>query len=170
MASQTPPVNPYAAPKAALAEASQETQPVRLFSISGRIGRVRYIAYLIGLYLLFAIVAFAVGALAGPIATLLWVPYVVMVFMLTMQRCHDFDTTGWLAILSLLPLVNFIFWFIPGSDGRNRWGPATPPNSLFSVVLVWILPALAIIGIVAAIALPAYQQYVKRAQQVEQRR
>lgn len=169
MASQTP-VNPYAAPKAALDVAAEETQPVRLFAVSGRIGRVRYIAYLMGLYVLFAILGFAAAALAGPIATLLWVAYVVLAFMLTIQRCHDFDSTGWLAILSLVPLVNLVFWFIPGSDGRNRWGPPTPPNSALSMVLVWILPLLALVGIVAAVALPAYQQYVKRAQQLEQRR
>ncbi len=170
MASQTPPVNPYAAPRAALDVAAEETQPVRLFAVSGRIGRVRYIAYLMGLYVLFAILTFAAAALAGPLATVLWVAYVALAFMLTIQRCHDFNTTGWLALVSLLPLVNLIFWFIPGTDGRNRWGPPTPANSTLSVVLVWILPLLALVGIVAAIALPAYQQYVKRAQQVEQRR
>jgi hypothetical protein len=47
MASQ-PPVNPYAAPRAALDVAAGETQPVRLFAASGRIGRVRYIACLMG--------------------------------------------------------------------------------------------------------------------------
>ena len=26
--------------------------------------------------------------------------------MLTIQRAHDFNTTGWLAILSIVPLVN----------------------------------------------------------------
>ena len=165
-----PPVNPYAAPRAALDVAAEETQPVRLFALSGRIGRVRYIAYLMGLYVLFAIATFATAALAGPLATLLWVAYLVLAFSLTIQRCHDFDTTGWLAIVSLLPLVNLIFWFIPGTDGRNRWGPPTPPNSTLSVVLVWILPVLALVGIVAAVALPAYQQYAKRAQQLEQRR
>lgn len=162
--------NPYAAPKAVVDDAAEETQPVRIFAVSGRIGRVRYIANLMGLYILFAIVVFAAATVAGPLAALAWIAYVVIVFMLTIQRCHDFNTTGWLALLSLVPLVNLMFWFIPGSDGRNRYGAPTPPNSTFSVVLVWILPAIAAIGIVAAIAIPAYQGYVKRAQQVEMRR
>lgn len=162
--------NPYAAPKTVVDDAAEETQPVRIFAVSGRIGRVRYIANLMGLYILFAIVVFAAATVAGPLAALAWIAYVVIVFMLTIQRCHDFNTTGWLALLSLVPLVNLMFWFIPGSDGRNRYGAPTPPNSTFSVVLVWILPAIAAIGIVAAIAIPAYQGYVKRAQQVEMRR
>lgn len=167
---QAPAVNPYAAPKAAVEDAAQETQPVRIFSVSGRIGRVRYIASLIGLYILFAIAGFLVALVSPPIALLPWLGYIVVAYMLTMQRCHDFDTSGWLALLSFVPLANFVFWFIPGTEGRNRYGPPTPPNSTLSIVLVWILPAIAVVGILTAIAIPAYQSYVKRAQQVEPRR
>jgi uncharacterized membrane protein YhaH (DUF805 family) len=169
-APQTPAVNPYAAPKAALDDAAEETQPVKIFSVSGRIGRVRYINSLVGLYILFLIVALAVAKIAGPLMIVAWLAYIVIAFMLTIQRAHDFNTTGWLALLSLVPLANFIFWFIPGSEGRNRYGAPTPPNSTLSVALVWILPVLFVAGILAAIAIPAYQQYLIRAQQAEQRR
>jgi uncharacterized membrane protein YhaH (DUF805 family) len=166
---QSQAVNPYAAPKAAVADAAtNEVQPVKIFSVSGRIGRARYIANILGLYILFAILAGATAAVAGPIGAVFWIGYMVLVFMLTIQRCHDFDTSGWLSLLVLVPLVNLVFWFIPGSEGRNRWGAPTPPNSTVTLVLVWLFPALAAIGIVAAIALPAYQSYVKRAQQAEQ--
>jgi uncharacterized membrane protein YhaH (DUF805 family) len=164
-------INPYATPRAAVAdEATTEVQPVKLFSVSGRIGRARYIANMLGLYILFGIVIGGLSALAGPLAAVLWIGYVVLAFMLTIQRCHDFNTSGWLSLLVLVPLVNFIFWFIPGTEGRNRWGPPTPPNSTVTLVLVWLFPTLMVVGIIAAIAIPAYQDYVKRAQQVEQRR
>jgi uncharacterized membrane protein YhaH (DUF805 family) len=163
-------VNPYAAPRAAVGDAAEETQPVRIFSVSGRIGRVRYVGYLIGLYILFGIAAFLAALVAAPLAIVAWLAYIVLAFMLTIQRCHDFNTTGWLSLVSLIPLVNLIFWFIPGSEGANRYGPRTPPNSTLALILVWILPAIAVIGIVAAIAIPAYQGYLKRAQQVEMRR
>ena len=169
-APQTPAVNPYAAPKAALDDAAEETQPVRIFSVSGRIGRVRYINSLVGLYILFLIVALGMAKIAGPLMIVAWLAYIVIAFMLTIQRAHDFNTTGWLALLSLVPLANFIFWFIPGTEGRNRYGARTPPNSTLSVALVWILPVLFVAGILAAIAIPAYQQYLIRAQQAEQRR
>lgn len=163
-------VNPYAAPKAAVAdETTTEVQPVKIFAVAGRIGRARYVANLIGLYILFGILIVALGSLAGPLTAVLWIGYMVLAFMLTIQRCHDFNTTGWLSLLVLVPLVNFIFWFIPGTDGRNRWGAPTPPNSTLTLVLVWLFPAIFVIGIVAAVAIPAYQDYVKRAQQSGQR-
>ena len=163
-------VNPYAAPKAAVGDAAEESQPVKIFSVSGRIGRVRYVGYLIGLYILFSIFSFLAALVAAPLAMAVWLAYLVLAVMLTIQRCHDFDTTGWLSLVSLIPLVNLIFWFIPGTEGTNRYGPRTPPNSALALVLVWIMPAIAIVGILAAIAIPAYQSYVKRAQQGEMRR
>jgi hypothetical protein len=59
-----------------------------------------------------------------------------------------------------VPLANLVFWFIPGTDGPNRFGRPTPPNGVFTLVLVWILPLIVVLGIVAAVALPAYQQYL----------
>ena len=56
--------NPYRAPAAAVADASEQYQEVRVFAVSGRIGRARYIAYTLGLSLLF-------GAVIGVVATML---------------------------------------------------------------------------------------------------
>ncbi len=175
---QSQALNPYAAPKAAVADATTaEVQPVRLFSVSGRIGRVRYIGYLIGLYILFALIVGAATALAAPLgpAFVLGIflvaaaSYLVLTVMLTVQRCHDFDTTGWLSLLMLVPLANFAFWFIPGTQGRNRYGPPTPPNGIASLIVVLLIGGIFVLGIVAAIAIPAYQDYVKRAQQAGRR-
>jgi hypothetical protein len=73
--------------------------------------------------------------------------------------------TGWFSILWLIPVVNLLFWFIPGTDGANRFGAKTPPNSTLALIGVWIVPAIFIIGIIAAVSIPAYQQYVERAAQ-----
>jgi uncharacterized membrane protein YhaH (DUF805 family) len=167
---QTPAVNPYAAPRAAVDDAAAETQPVRIFSVSGRIGRARYVVNLIGWNILFGALVGGLTALAGPAVIALWAGYVILAFMLTIQRCHDFNTTGWLSILALVPLLNLLFCFIPGTQGSNRFGAATPPNGAFTLIIAWLLPAIFVIGMVAAIALPAYQDYVKRAQQAGQRR
>jgi hypothetical protein len=91
------------------------------------------------------------------------VALVVIGFMLTIQRCHDFNMSGWLSLLMLVPLANLIFLIIPGTDGPNRFGGPTPPNTIGVLILAWLFPAIAAIGIVAAIALPAYQDYQKRA-------
>ncbi len=160
-------VNPYQAPSAAVADAGGETQPVKVFSVSGRIGRARYIAYGMGFYILFGALAdglsMALGAVGAALMMVGWVALVVIGFMLTIQRCHDFNMSGWLSLLMFVPLANLIFLIIPGTDGPNRFGGPTPPNSLGVLIAAWFLPAIMVIGIVAAIALPAYQDYQKRA-------
>ena len=141
-------------------------QPVRLFSASGRIGRARYIAYGFGLYLL-SMLAGVVGArlfgeVGAVLATVAWVAMAVLGVMLTIQRCHDFNVTGWLALLIVVPLANLVFLFIPGTDGPNRFGAPTPPNSVGVLVVAWLIPGIVIAGMIAAIALPAYQAYLQR--------
>ncbi|OGA78403.1 MAG: hypothetical protein A3G81_05095 [Betaproteobacteria bacterium RIFCSPLOWO2_12_FULL_65_14] len=158
--------NPYVAPRAAVDDAPEEYQPVKVFSVSGRIGRARYIAYTLGISLLLGIVGGALSAATGEAA--IYIAYAaifVISIMLTIQRSHDFNATGWLAILGLVPLVNLIFWFIPGTDGQNRFGAKTPPNGVLTLIAVWIIPVVFILGIVAAVSIPAYQDYVKRSQQ-----
>lgn len=141
-------------------------QPVRLFSASGRIGRARYIAYGFGLYLL-SMLAGVVGArlfgeVGAVLATVAWVAMAVLGVMLTVQRCHDFNVTGWFALLIVVPLANLVFLFIPGTDGPNRFGAPTPPNSVGVLVVAWLIPGIVIAGMIAAIALPAYQAYLQR--------
>lgn len=143
---------------------------MRVFSVSGRIGRARYITYSFGLFILIGIVGGLLGMVIGDAASLITgVAALAIGFMLTIQRCHDFNTTGWLSLLILVPLANLVFWFIPGTDGPNRYGRPTPPNSVLTLILVWILPIFFIVGILAAVAIPAYHGYLKRAQQVQPR-
>jgi len=171
-------VNPYRAPAAAVADSAEQSQPVRVFAVSGRIGRARYIAYSIGLSFLIMLVFGFIGGFAGAAGSAnvalaaMVIGYVftfTVMFMLTIQRAHDFNTTGWLSIVVLIPLVNLLFWFIPGTDGENRYGAPTPPNPVLVLIAVWILPVLFVGGILAAIALPAYQDYAKRAQQLQKK-
>jgi uncharacterized membrane protein YhaH (DUF805 family) len=157
--------NPYQAPSAALADAGVLTQPVKMFSVSGRIGRVRYIAYSVGLYFLSGILAVLLALVDPVLAFLPYAALFILAFMLTIQRSHDFNVSGWLALLMLVPLVNLLFLFIPGTDGANKYGAETPPNTTGVLILAWLFPAIAALGVVAAVALPAYQDYVKRAQQ-----
>lgn len=161
--------NPYVAPRSAVADSHEEYQPVRVLATAGRIGRARYIAYATGLPMLIMMAVGALGAFLGDLGVIVmmlgWLAVVVLTIMLTVQRCHDFDASGWLAIAGLIPLVNLIFWFIPGTDGPNRFGAKTAPNSVAVLIIVWIFPALFITGILAAVSIPAYNDYVKRSQQ-----
>lgn len=158
--------NPYGAPRAAVDDAPEQFQPVRIFSVSGRIGRARYIAYTLGISLLLGLAGGALSAAIGEAAIFIAYGAIFLLsLMLTIQRSHDFNTTGWLAILGLVPLVNLIFLVIPGTDGPNRFGGKTPPNGVLTLIAAWIIPVVFVAGIVAAVSIPAYQDYVKRAQQ-----
>ena len=149
-------LNPYQAPAAALADVAGECEPVRIFGVSGRIGRLRYFAYSGALYLLTGVAAAVLVQVHPLLGLLAYAVMFVHLFMLTIQRCHDFDMTGWLSALMLVPLANFIFLVMPGTDGANRYGGPTPPNSAGVLVLAWLFPIVGAIGIVAAIALPHF--------------
>jgi uncharacterized membrane protein YhaH (DUF805 family) len=164
--------NPYMAPKTVSHVDVNEYSHIKVFSTAGRLGRVRYIGYSIGLSFLALIIgSIAVGAFAvmmrptGTAAVVLvsLLPYVFMYavqIMLTIQRSHDFNMSGWLSLLVIVPLAGFIFWFIPGTDGPNRWGHKTPPNTTGVIILAFVIPVIMVVGIVAAIAIPSYQKYV----------
>jgi uncharacterized membrane protein YhaH (DUF805 family) len=163
--------NPYAAPRAtvAAAELDEDYGEIRVFTARGRLGRVRYIGYSLGLTFLFSAVLGIAAGLAGPAVALpvTIVGYIAIFFvslLLTIQRAHDFNSSGWLSLLMFVPLANLIFLIIPGTDGENRFGKQPPPNTVGAIIAACLLPLIVILGIAAAIAIPAYQDYVQRAQ------
>ena len=171
MAQQNVMQNPYGAPRSTVGDREQ-FQPVKLFAVSGRIGRVRYIVYSMLVSLVLVVPAMALVALspaAGMAALMLaYVACFVMSMMLTIQRCHDFDMTGWFSLLVFVPFANLMFWFIPGTDGANRFGAKTPPNSTGVLIAIWMMPVV-FVGMMAAIAVPAYHQYQQRAAAAQSR-
>jgi uncharacterized membrane protein YhaH (DUF805 family) len=58
------------------------------------------------------------------ISTLLQFPFGLS---LSVRRMHDLNKSGWLYLLTLVPLVNifipFYLLFFPGSTGENKYGP-----------------------------------------------
>lgn len=164
--------NPYTAPRAEVADGVSPFGKVRVFSVRGRIGRARYIAYTIGLSLLIALtMGLVIGFARLPTETGAHLPVLIAGYglillihaLLSIQRAHDFDASGWLAIIAFVPVLNLLFWFIPGNREANRFGPRPPPNGLGATVLACILPFLFVVGIVAAVALPAYNHYLQKA-------
>jgi len=175
-------VNPYAPPQAVVADvhvSGGEVQPVRRWSGKGRIGRLRYLAHITGAYLLmilfvfvasFALGFIGAGAAATAVGGLGFIVYLVFLLLKTIQRSHDMNWSGWTAILALIPLVGLVWIFNPGTEGDNRYGAPPPPNTLGVKILGLGLPVgIFVIGILAAIALPAYQDYVKRAKAAQVR-
>ena len=166
--------NRFAPPTAAVDDVALAygVQPVRLWPPSGRIGRLRLLAYGLGVYVVFIAVSAALGALVGvmnggeTIATvfgvLSFVVYLVALVALLIQRSHDMDLSGWWTIVAFIPLIGLFWVFKGGTRGVNRWGAPPPPNGLAVRIFGLLLPILFVVGIVAAIALPAFQTYTMR--------
>ncbi len=171
--------NPYSAPDAALETAYDDTYSPSIISFQGRIGRMRYLAYSIGISLVMMIAMMVIMPLLGAsmmmaggsgpesmsIVSLLFIGifYVVTIVfsvMFAKRRLNDLNRSGWWFLLFLVPVVNLLMAiyliFFPGTQGSNNFGPAPAANSVGVLILGWSLPVLFLIGIVAAIAIPQF--------------
>ena len=124
----------------------RRVEPPKIFNLdfNGRYGRLNYVrAYcLVGLA---SFLAMAVSVLLGPVGSLLAFAFGLFIIVLNVRagilRLHDMNKSGWLMLLLLVPLVNFIFLlvllFAPGTQGNNKYGTQTVPSSaVCAVVLV----------------------------------
>jgi len=166
--------SPYATPKATVAESLPEFGELKVIGIEGRIGRLRYLAWSLVLILacmpVFGIAAgfFAASEiLGGLLMVIAGIAVAVISIMFGVKRLHDIGWSGWLLLITLVPVVGGVFsllmFIIPGSTEANRFGPPPPPNSTAVKVLALLWIALIIVGILAAIALPAYMGYADAA-------
>lgn len=157
--------NPYSAPTAAVSDMQSEEGfgDLKIFTANGRIGRIRYLMYTLGISLVGAFLAglMMIIPVIGPfLAIAVYIAIFVISIFLTIQRAHDFNTTGWISLVLFIPIVSLIFYIIPGTKGPNKYGPQPPPNSTAIKVTAFILLAIVVIGIIAAIALPAMDTYM----------
>ncbi|BAN46298.1 DUF805 domain-containing protein [Metapseudomonas resinovorans] len=163
--------SPYAPPQAQVGEQLPEFGELKVLSTTGRIGRVRYLGWSMGLLLAFlpigALIAGSMAVsttLSGLLVIAACVALMVVSLFIGVQRIHDMGWSGWLWLLNLVPVVGSVFallmLFMPGTAGPNRYGPPPPPNSRAVIVLAWLILLVPILGIVAAVSIPAYQDYL----------
>ncbi|MDM8351065.1 DUF805 domain-containing protein [Pseudomonas sp. sp1636] len=151
---------PYATPQAAVGEALPAFAELNVFSIDGRIGRLRYLAW--SLVLMFAatgvmgVVAIAANiseVLGGILSVAVLIGMLVVSVQIGAQRLHDIGWSGWLLLLNIVPIVNSLFWLLmlaaPGSQGANRFGPPPPANSTAVKILAGLFLALLVGSLLA---------------------
>ena len=175
-------VNPYIPPQGKVEDrpfSSEEFGVINILSSKGRLGRLRYFSYSFGISIagmvVFGLIAallsmlpssvqsFAMGALMIPGYLVL----TVVLVMLGIQRLHDIGKSGWYYLLMIIPILGvaaslwMMFW--PGSKVANAYGPPPPPTKSGLLWVIIILGMVVMLGIIAAIAIPAYSDFVARA-------
>ena len=163
-----PAASPYAPPRAAVGDSHPEYADLKIFTINGRIGRLRYLAWTLVLTVamlvaagILSTVGFAIATASPTIAIIvgsllglaLFVAVVVVSVQIGVQRLHDLGWSGWLYLLNLVPLVNSVFplllLVLPGNTGANQYGAPPPRNSTAVKILasLWLafIPLMLII-------------------------
>ena len=173
MSAQMTADNPYSAPGAELGGGQSELYMPSIFSFNGRIGRLRYMAYGIGSYLLLMMImipvvgtsAFmggepAVSGIGALAVGVLSIAMLVAGVAFAKRRLNDLNRNGWWLLLAFVPLVNFVLtiymMFFPGTDGDNNYGAVPVANTLGVQILAWMMPVMAVVGIIAAVAIPQF--------------
>ncbi|MGH8420252.1 MAG: DUF805 domain-containing protein [Pseudomonas sp.] len=172
-----PAASPYAPPRAAVGDDLPEYAPLNVFTIHGRIGRLRYLAWTLVLTVamlvasgIIATAGFAV-ATASPTAGIilgsllgfaLFVAILWVSVQIAVQRLHDLGWSGWLWFLNLVPLVNSVFpillLVLPGNAGANQYGAPPPRNSTAVKVLatLWLAFIPVMLAIVVTLGMNGY--------------
>lgn len=172
--------SPYQPPRSAITPKTSESfGEIKIFTTRSRLGRVRYIGYLVGLgllsYLIMA-VPILLGSLMENSEVVKWLGggtiIVVSIFgfvvsiLLAIQRLHDFNANAWWSVLMVIPLASLVLILVlmimPGTQGANRFGNPPPPNTTGVIILALIMPLIVIAGIVVAISIPAYLDFRQR--------
>lgn len=135
------PQTPYSPPRADIDPYAGQVGELKINSFKGRIGRIRYLAWSLGLLFGFIALMAVLSALttvaetlSSILAIVAFIGLLVLSAQIGVQRLHDMGWSGWLWLLNVVPLISSVFWIVmmvvPGPAGSNRYGPPPPPNSL----------------------------------------
>ena len=115
---------------------SQQSPMQILFLLHGRIGRRTFLGAYIGLVFANLVLLTLTFAVAGSwsegkglaLHSLLHSPLIYAMFAIQIKRLHDFDASGWFAVIFIVPLLNPLFLLrllcVKGTIGNNSYGPA----------------------------------------------
>lgn len=152
--------SPYAPPRASVGDALPEFGTLKAFTFTGRIGRLRYLAWTMALTLVLMGVAgvfVSIGlslialtstvglVIGGLVGTAICIAFIVVSVQISVQRLHDLGWSGWLYLLTLVPFVGgllpILLAVLPGNTAANQYGAPPPANSTAVKVLcaLWLV-------------------------------
>jgi uncharacterized membrane protein YhaH (DUF805 family) len=76
-------------------------------------------------FLCISLIGAFVGSLPESAQILNFFPIVIWLYLIIVtasKRLHDWNITGWLSPIVLVPFVALLFWLIPGNKNSNRFG------------------------------------------------
>ena len=168
----------YAPPRSAGGEVSSggtvDPPPMLSLSFEGRMGRISYLnagglAWL-GIALI-GIVAAVLLPIFRSMLVLIPLGIAGIVFFIwslrvTALRLHDFNFSGWWALLTFIPYLGFVatlvLLFVPGSSEDNDYGDKPRQGNGLVAVAIVIVSTIALIAI-SRVAMSSYDQYTERA-------
>lgn len=145
------------------------------YSSKGRFGRLSYFAWLfitntlyscaLLIVMTFGLIAFAsngmdvnniqsfisspMGIITIILLAVVIIASIVLTVCITIRRIHDLDKSGWLCLLSLVPIVNVFFglyiMFAPGTKGQNKYGPVRETEQTEKIIGTLYCALLAIV-------------------------
>jgi uncharacterized membrane protein YhaH (DUF805 family) len=82
----------------------------------------------------------------------------VLVIIFTIRRAHDLNKSGWLVLIVIIPLAILYFLIAKGDQGANRFAgfrPTRPWETVLGYIGIGLF-VLMIVGVIAAVAIPAF--------------
>lgn len=155
------------------------------FSSKGRFSRYSYFGWN-GLLSIFMFALVIIGVLLSPnfqvdysLSIISWLIVIVgyfiftyLIFIVIIRRLHDLDKSGWLSLLSFVPLANvglsIYLIFFKGTEGPNRFGPPRPALG-WEKFMAWAQIVIFILAFAVAIGFGVLSSASQSSYQLEQR-
>ncbi|MES2742249.1 MAG: DUF805 domain-containing protein [Pseudomonadota bacterium] len=135
------------------ADNGREIHEPKLFSLRGRIGRLRFVTFYNLASLALTGAAFSLAQVWETYSsafnffnTAFYLAAAAFVLVITKRRLHDLNESAWWCLLFFIPVVHFLFnlWLVlsAGSKDGNCYGPRPSANTGLIGFGAWALPVL----------------------------
>ena len=97
----------------------------KFFDFSGRASKSEYWWFQLYTIIIYGLMFVFQGDLVL-VFSILAIANIIPVYAAAVRRLHDTDKSGWMVLISAIPLIGLFIFFLlmsDGSKGKNRFGP-----------------------------------------------